>query len=395
MADTAFDFIDSAEALQACCERIKGADWVALDTEFIREKTFYPRLCLVQLAVPGYIACIDPLAIDELSPLFALLEDRSLTKVLHACSQDLEIFVQLTGAVPGPVFDTQVAAPLLGLPEQMGYGNFVREMLGVSLDKTQTRTDWSHRPLEQAQLAYAADDVRYLAEIYPNMRDTLDSQGRLGWLQAEFDALEQPDRYRHAPDQAWRRIRGLDRLRPKALSIAQLLANWRERLAQERNLPRNWVLKDDALLDIARMAPDSMARLEKIRSLPVKTRERYGRQILERVREGLQREPEPLPPSKRRDKPSAAEEALADLLQARLRMLADEYRINAASLASRKDLVALVQGEENIAILKGWRREMAGNELLALRDGQRVITVREGRLRVSPVRDASFFLQEG
>lgn len=378
--ESGFAYIDSPQALADFCNTLQHAGWIALDTEFIRERTFYPQLCLLQVAVPGNIACIDPLAIDDLSPLFDILYDRSIIKVLHACSQDLEIFAYLKGAVPGPVFDTQLAAPLLGFPEQMGYANFVREVLGVALDKAQTRTDWSHRPLAAAQLEYAADDVRYLAQIYPDIRQRLEDLGRLAWLKSEFEACERLDRYLHEPAGAWRRIKGLDKLRPRALAIVQQLAEWRETRAQQKDLPRSWVLKDDALLDIGRLAPDSIEKLSKIRNLPPKTGERYGEEIIAAVKSAAQRQPEPLPEARRLAKPTAAEEALADVLHAQLRLLADRYDINSASLASRKDLVALAQGEEDIALLRGWRLEMAGNELLATRNGERIVSVKNAQV---------------
>ena len=314
-----FAYIDSADALAALCHSLEGAPWLALDTEFIREKSYYPKLCLVQIAVPDQVACIDPLRVDDLAPLLDLIYRPSTVKVLHACSQDLEIFFHLRAEVPRPIFDTQLAAPLLGLPDQMGYGNFVREMLGLTLDKAHSRTDWSHRPLGNSQLSYAADDVRYLAEIYPIMRERLGELGRLDWLNSEFAEYENPGRYQNDPADAWQRLRGLDKLRPRALAIIQLLAEWREQTAQQKDLPRNWIVRDDALIDIARMAPDSTAKLAKIRNLQPKTLERYGQSLIRLVEEARQREPRPLPGWKRRSKPSAQEEALADLLHAQLR----------------------------------------------------------------------------
>jgi len=382
-SDTRYAFIDSADDLEAFCQSLQGESWLALDTEFIREKTYYPQLCLLQVGVPGNLACIDPIALKDLSPLLEVLYDRSIVKVLHSCSQDMEIFACMQGKVPGPVFDTQLAAPLLGLPEQTGYANFVHEMLGVTLDKSQTRTDWARRPLEAAQLAYAADDVRYLADIYPVFRDKLAGMGRLEWLDAEFAQCEEIGRYIREPGQVWQRIRGLEKLRPPALSILQTLAAWRETMAQEKNLPRNWVLKDDALMDIARLAPASRDKLGAIRTLPPKTCERYGATIIEKISQAAGRSPQPLSQSVRRSKPSPGEDALADVLQAQLRVLAAKHHINSASLASRKELVALAQGEENVPVLHGWRREMVGNELLALRDGQRTLTVTNGRVTIT------------
>lgn len=378
------EFIDTPAALEDLCNALKGSPWIALDTEFVREKTYYPKLCLVQIGVPGRYACIDPLAIGDLGPLFELLFDTGVTKVLHACSQDLEIFVHRTGRVPTPIFDTQLAAPLLGLAEQIGYGNFIRELLGVELDKAQARTDWSRRPLSPAQLAYAADDVRYLADAYPKVTEKLSSQGRLGWLDAEFAPYEDPERYQTDPAGAWKRLRGLERLRPKALSIVQQLARWREEQARDRDLPRNWIIKDEVILDLARLAPQSQDALAAVRGLPPKSLERHGETLLALVQAGAGRAPEPLSGDTRRARPTVTEEALADVLQAHLRLLADSHDINGAMIAGRKDLIALVRGDST-PLLRGWRRRIAGDALVALRDGQSRLVVRDRKVAIEAV----------
>jgi len=377
------EFIDTPEALADFCAALKGHEWLALDTEFIREKTYYPKLCLVQVGVAERCACIDPLALDSLEPLYDLLFDTSITKVLHACSQDQEIFANLTGKVPTPIFDTQMAAPLLGLAEQIGYGNFIHEVLDVSLEKAHARADWSRRPLTSEQLEYAADDVRYLAEAYPQVRDRLAKQGRLAWLDAEFAPYEQLERYQSDPPNAWKRIRGLEKLRPKAMSIIQQLAGWREQRAQEKDLPRNWIIKDEIMIDIARLAPQKVDALSAIRGMPPKTIERYGQKLIELVTVGAGQEPEPLQARGRRERPGVQEEALADILHAQLRLLAEQHAINSALIAGRKDLIALLRGEKT-RLLSGWRREIAGEELLALRDGQRLVSIRNSRVEITP-----------
>ena len=377
------EFIDTPDALAEFCASLKGCEWLALDTEFMREKTYYPKLCLVQVGVPERCACIDPLALDSLEPLYDLLFDTSITKVLHACSQDQEIFANLAGKVPTPIFDTQMAAPLLGLAEQIGYGNFIHEVLGVSLEKAHARADWSRRPLSSEQLEYAADDVRYLAEAYPQVRDRLAKQGRLAWLEAEFAPYEQLERYQSTPPNAWKRIRGLEKLRPKALSIIQQLAAWREQQAQDKDLPRNWIIKDEIMIDIARLAPQKIDALSAIRGMPPKTVERYGQKLIELVAAGAGREPQPLQARGRRERPGVQEEALADILHAQLRLLAQQHAINSALIAGRKDLIALIRGEKT-RLLSGWRREIAGEELLALRDGQRLVSIRENHVEIKP-----------
>jgi ribonuclease D len=205
----------------------------------------------------------------------------------------------------------------------------------------------------------------------------------LEWLRSEFEACERTERYLQDPATAWRRIRGVEKLRPKALAILQLLARWREQTAQQKDLPRNWVIRDEVLVDIARLAPRQLEALDRIRNLAAKTIDRYGQTLLDLVGDGLQREPDPLPARSRRSKASVGEEALADLLQAQLRLLADKFQINSAMLASRKDLLALAQGEQDLALLRGWRRELAGAELLAMRDGQRALSVEDGQLRIA------------
>jgi len=377
------EFIDTPEALAEFCASLKGCKWLALDTEFIREKTYYPKLCLVQVGVPERCACIDPLALDSLEPLYEVLFDTSITKVLHACSQDQEIFANLTGKVPTPIFDTQMAAPLLGLAEQIGYGNFIHKVLGVSLEKAHARADWSRRPLSSEQLEYAADDVRYLAEAYPQVRDRLAKQGRLAWLDAEFAPYEQVERYQSTPPNAWKRIRGLEKLRPKALSIIQQLAAWREQQAQDKDLPRNWIIKDEIMIDVARLAPQKIEALSAIRGMPPKTIERYGRKLIELVTVGAGQEPQPLQAHGRRERPGVQEEVLADILHAQLRLLAEQHAIHSALIAGRKDLIALIRGEKT-RLLSGWRREIAGEELLALRDGQRLVSIHNGDVEITP-----------
>lgn len=378
------EYIDTPAALESFCAALQGQEWIALDTEFIREKTYYPQLCLVQIGVPGRCGCIDPLALTDLAPLYELLYDTSITKVLHACAQDLEIFVQSQGRVPTPIFDTQLAAPLLGLPEQIGYGKFVKEILGIELDKSHARTDWSRRPLSARQLEYAADDVRYLAQAYPVVRERLAAQGRLEWLAAEFEPYEQIERYRTEPAEAWKRIRGLNKLRRRALSIVQHLAAWREEQAQTKNLPRNWVIKDEVIIDIGRIAPRHPEELAAIRGMPAKTVRHYGEVLLKLVGNAAEQEPQPVS-DRRRVAPTVQEEALADILHASLRLLADRHDINVATIGGHRDLLALIRGEST-GLLCGWRREIAGKELLALRDGQRRVSVRDRRVTIESSR---------
>ncbi|RMG27372.1 MAG: ribonuclease D [Gammaproteobacteria bacterium] len=376
----AVPFIDTPGALRGLCERLAGAPWLALDTEFIRERTYRPRLCLVQVATPETLACIDPLAV-ELEPLLEVLFEPQRTLVMHAARQDLEIFYQLRGRLPARVFDTQLAAPLLGLPEQIGYAGLVKALLGVELGKGHARTDWCARPLTAGQLAYAADDVRYLARLYPELRRRLEACGRLDWLEEEFAALRDPAGYETPEAEAWRRIKGIGRLKGRSLAIAQALAAWRERTAREADLPRRWVLDDEALLGIARLAPRTKAELRRVRGPREDRLAKYADAILAVVAKARDRAPEPLAEGRRPPPLEPAQEAAIDLLAGALRLLAERHRIHPNVLANRKALEQLVRGERDLPLLRGWRRELAGEHLLAVLEGREAVTIVDGRLQ--------------
>lgn len=376
------DFIDSVPRLRQFCTALRGADWLAVDTEFLREKTYYPKFCLLQIACGPHVACIDPLALDTLDPLEDLLFDPAVTKVLHASRQDLEIFYHLWNRLPGPVFDTQIAAPLIGLAEQISYAGFVAELLGVSLGKSHTRTDWSLRPLSEAQLRYAADDVIYLGAAYQALRGRLEALGRLTWLEDDFAALLNPALYETPPDQAWQRIGGSHQLRNRQLAVLQALAAWRETTAREQDIPRAWVVKDDAMLDLARLSPKTPEDLKRIRGLEERTLKRYGHLLCRTIREAQDLTPPPMELKARSARRTPEEEALLDLLTAVVRLRADQHTLNPAVLASRKDLEQLLDEPEESRLLKGWRKAMAGEELMAILQGECQITVVDGHLHV-------------
>jgi ribonuclease D len=375
-------YIDTPEKLHDLCWRLADAEWLALDTEFMRETTYYPRLCLLQVGTPEVTACVDPLALPDIEPLAKLIYDPAVTKVMHACSQDMEIFYHLRGTLPAPVFDTQLAAPLLGHPEQAGYGRLVEDVLGVRLAKTHTRTDWSHRPLSQAQLAYAADDVIYLGRLYVNLREELKRRGRLEWLAEDFAALSDSARYENPPELAWRRVKAAYKLRGSELAVVQALAAWRERTAQTENKPRGRLMKDDVLIDMARQKPGGRDQLGRIRGLHERSLKRYGDELLALIREFKQRTPEPLPAYVKAEDLSPEQEALADLLNAVVHLRAAEQALNPAQLAPHKALRRLVLGHEDTEVLRGWRRRLIGEELQAVLRGERSLSVVDGRLAV-------------
>jgi ribonuclease D len=378
-------YIDSADALQALCARIRRRPWIALDTEFIRESTYFPRLCLLQLASDDDTACIDPLALATLDPLVEILLDPAILKVFHACGQDMEIFYHACGRLPAPVFDTQLAAPLLGLASQPSYASLVQELLGTTLSKSHTRTDWCRRPLSAQQLAYALDDVRYLGPLYLKLRAALEERGRLAWLQEDFAALSDPERYRNPPEKAWRRIRATGKLTGRRLAVLKALAAWREERARREDRPRGWLLPDEALLDIARMSPADMEQLASLRSLKRQSVQDYGAEILALIRQTRAAPaPDAEPAAVRAGPLDARQEALADIMMALVRLRGAESAVNPALLASRDELARLILGQTDVELLHGWKRNLIGDDLLRLMQGGLRLRVENGTPRFEP-----------
>ncbi|MGB9429211.1 MAG: ribonuclease D [Gammaproteobacteria bacterium] len=379
MADD-YLWVETGEALGSVCARLQNSGWLALDTEFMRERTYYPQLCLVQLATPELVACVDVLAIKSLDPLFALLQNPALTKVLHSARQDLETFFHLGGRIPAPIFDTQLAASFAGFPDQAGYANVVQGLLGVNLEKGHTRADWSRRPLPEAVLQYAADDVRYLREIYPLLKHKLEVQGRIKWLETETARLTDPATYRPDPDTAWQRLRGLHRLKGRQFAAAKALAAWRERQAMSNNLPRQWVLKDDVLTDLARQLPRDPEALHSIRGMQESAVRKYGEELLALINtvEGGEK------PAAAPERLTSHDDALVDALMAVLRIQGAEAGVSPAQLATRGELEQLVRGQRDLEILCGWRLETAGRALLEMLEGKTMLTVNGGALEIHP-----------
>ena len=364
------------DQLEDLCQRIKNRPWLALDTEFMREKSYYPKLCLLQLCDGKLAATLDPLAIDDLNPLLDILDDKRLLKIFHAGRQDLEIFHHIWNRLPVPIFDTQQAATLLGYGDLLGYANLVQKLLNKALNKEYTRTDWSNRPLDNEQLRYALDDVIYLAQIYQILHQQLRDQARENWLHDDFSDLANPDSYKIDFTLAWQRVKGQHRLKGVELAVLQILAAWREREAQISDRPRRWILKDQLLLDIARRRPRDRRQLEKIKGVDLRIIKRWGNQILKLVGEGLAL-PREAWPKQRMPSPllSLKQEAMADLLMCALRLIADEQKVSITALSSRGELERLVSGERNLAILHGWRRVVAGELLLEVMEGRSSIEI--------------------
>ena len=368
------EYIDKPEQLTDLCNRIKQEPWIALDTEFLREKTYYPVFCLLQIATPEWVVCVDPIALSDLSELFEVINNPDIIKVLHSCRQDMEIFYQETGKVTAPVFDTQIAAPLLGFQENPGYAMLVSSFLNVNLSKTHTRADWTIRPLSEAQIQYAADDVIYLCKIYQTICQKLEALGRLDWLEKDFELLKNSELYQVSPVNAWKKIKGRNRLTGKQLSIVQALCEWREQTAQSENRPKNWLIRDDLLLELAKFQPETENDLSKIRSMNERTVRRYGKVICRLISEAKQRPPIPVD-NKKAAKKRPKQEAVLDVLTAVVRMRADENSLNPMILASRKDLEKLLSDEQESSLLLGWRYSMVGKELQGLLKGQYALTL--------------------
>lgn len=375
-------YIDTVDALEALCLSLQQRPYIAIDTEFLRERTYRPELCLVQIKHEELLACIDTLIIKDLSALVALLLDTRVVKVFHAASQDLEIFHILCKSVPTPIFDTQLAAPLLGYNEQIGYGNLVNEHLNIELAKSHTRADWTRRPLPKTQIDYALDDVIYLESLYLDMRRQLEALGRLDWLTPEFKEWENPDKYDQPADDRWKKIRNIQRYKGPALSIIQQLAKWREIKARELNMPRNWLLKDEVLLNIAQQQPDSDKELGHIRGLERKTRQRFGDEFLQLIKTARTSEPVPLPAFVKKQKLSAAKQARLQLLNAWVYQRAHELNIAPGLLMPPKILERMVAGEGRSAI-KGWRDPLLGDQLSALLNGKATLSVAASGLQLS------------
>lgn len=371
---TNHQYINTTEALRTLCTALRSRPYVAIDTEFLRERTYRPELCLVQVKHEDLLACIDTIAIDDLSALSALLLDESVVKVFHAASQDLEIFYLLTKKVPSPLFDTQLAAPLLGYNEQIGYGNLVYEHLAVELAKTHTRADWTRRPLPEKQIQYALDDVIYLEALYIDMHLKLSQQNRLSWLEPEFAELTKVEKYDQPAGDRWKKVRNIQRYKGPALSVIQHLTKWREIKARETNQPRNWLLKDDIIVTLAQQLPDSLAELKHVRSLDRKMQEKYGQELINLIALAKEQSPEPVPAIKRKQKLTNTNMARVQLLNAWVYQRAAQLGIAPSLLAPQKLLEKMVTGEGRDA-LKGWRDHLLGDDLELLLAGKAHLAV--------------------
>src|SRR5215831_10359553 len=369
------DVITTTGDLVAVCSRMAKQPFVTVDTEFLRETTYYPLLCVAQMASPEEAAVIDTLATGlDLAPFFDLMANESVVKVFHAARQDIEIVWNMAKTIPHPIVDTQVAAMVLGYGDSISYDQLVQRITGDTLDKSHRFTDWTRRPLSDAQIAYA------LRDVYLKLATDLEKRGRGNWVEAEMEVLTSPETYRADPERAWERLKSRVR-KPKELAVLMEVAAWREREAQTRDVPRGRVIKDDVIGDIALQAPTSIERLSHLRSLPKGfERSRWGEQIIEAVKRGLGRDPKTLP---RLDRFRAAANGTAtvELLKVLLRMTAERHGVAAKVIATVDDLDRIAADDDaDVPALKGWRRDLFGEKALALKQGRLALAVDNGKV---------------
>lgn len=366
------ELITSTPVLAAFCERAAKHDFVTVDTEFLRETTYWPKLCLLQAATVDEAVLIDPLA-DGLSlkPFFALLENDEVTKVFHAARQDIEIFVKLTGSVPKNIFDTQIAASVCGYGDSVSYDNLVRSIVNVELDKSSRFTDWSARPLSEKQRVYALADVTHLRDIYRVLQERVKETRRGDWVDDELAVLRSIDTYVVQPEQAWERLK-TKLHRPRDIAALQRLAAWRERRAQDTDQPRSRILKDDALIELAMQRPAAPEGFDKLRAV----QRGFGRsgaaaEIINLIREVEALPKSALPPAPDRYRGPSPKGAVGDLVRVLLKAVAEEHGVAARILATSDDIDALVLDDEaDVPALKGWRRKLFGEKALAIKHGR-------------------------
>jgi ribonuclease D len=381
--------ITETDALAGFCQRQRGAEFVAVDTEFMRERTYWPILCVVQVAGPQEAAAIDALGPEiDLLPLLALMADPAVLKVFHAARQDLEIFVQLSGAVPHPVFDTQIASMVCGFGDAVSYETLVRKLAGAHLDKASRYTDWAQRPLTERQIQYALADVVHLRTVYERLQQILTKNGHAEWFVEEMAALVDPAIYRNDPDEAWRRFRIRGRADRRFLGVLKALAAWRERAAQQRDLPRGRIMKDEAVLEIAAHAPKTIEGLARTRSLGKGVAEgKLGQEILDAVARGLT-DPNPPPAIAAKAEPPPGIGPLIELLRVLLKQRCEDFQVAQKLIASADDLEAIA-ADDNAAVpaLAGWRRQVFGEDALALKHGRLALTAGKGGIDLVPLPD--------
>lgn len=374
--------IQNQSELDAYCQGLEGQPFITLDTEFLREKTYYPKLCLIQLSGPdGNAVAIDPLMNLNLTSFFRLLENPDILKILHAARQDLEIFYRLMGKVPAPLFDTQIAAMVCGYGDSVGYENLVRNITGAQLDKSVQFTDWSRRPLSQRQIDYALGDVTHLIQVYKHLAIKLEESGRTEWLMQEEEIMANPATYENPPHEAYKRIK-LRTPKPKMLAVLRELCAWREEVAQSRDLPRGWVMRDDTLADMAAQVPGTLEQLSKIRNVPQDlAKNNIGNTLLGLIQKGLSTPKQDMPAIEKKAALSPTASACADILKMLLKVQCAQSGVATKLVADQEDIEAIAMDDNaDVPALKGWRLELFGRDALALKKGELAIGLNNGAI---------------
>ena len=376
--------ITETSKLIDACERFSRDSFLAIDTEFMRERTYYPQLCLIQIAGKDEAVTVDALATEiNLDPILDLMANHKIMKVFHACRQDMEIFFNLNRRIPFPVFDTQIGAMVCGYGESVGYDKLVRQITGVQIDKSSRFTDWSHRPLSKQQLNYALSDVTHLRTVYESLLNQLEKNGRINWLNEEFQNVLNPKTYDIPLDQIWKRLK-IKNGRPKFLILVRELCGFREKEAQNRNIPRNRVIRDDVLLDIAARSPSSSVDLAKVRSLSTQFAEgRLGKSILRVVAEASNIPESDAPQLEKLNKTKPQKPALIELLKVLLKHKSEDNNVAQKLIASTADLEAIAENDNaNVLALNGWRKDVFGDDALLLKSGKIALSAAGDRIRV-------------
>lgn len=378
-----FVYIDTDQQLLEYCKQSETSSYCSIDTEFVREKTYFPILALIQVATEQGMACIDPLKINDFGPLLSLFQNENMLKILHSPSQDMDLFHHYFNTLPKPVFDTQLAAAVLGYANQIGYADLVNRIRKVQLEKKYTRTDWSKRPLSEGELDYAMDDVRYLLPVYQHLSNELEELDRHDWIKADFEKMADLDTYKIDFENLWKRLKGVQKLKGEALNNADQLCRWRERLAIDKNRPRRWMMKDEDIVDIARFKPASHKEILEIGALSADYVGKNGDAILKVLEKAAAIDSADYPRHPQFTRLNNQQQAVSECLMALSKQITDENRIALASVTGKKEIDRFIISREDNKLMSGWRYELLGRHLENFLSGEMTIRFSSGHLELS------------
>lgn len=381
--------IDTDQQFIAFLERCKKSPYIAIDTEFLREKTYYPKLCLLQMGIENEIAIVDPFKIRNLTALADVLVDPSIVKIFHACSQDVEILYHETGVVPSPIFDTQIAAAVLGKTQQASYSSLVSQYCDVNLPKKDSFTDWSQRPLSDSQIHYAADDVKYLPQIYYEMLAQLKKKNRLSWLEETFADLSKKEKYEIDPRVRYKKLKRVNQLNARQQAAAREFAAWRELQAQRLNIPRKWVVSDEQIVEACRREARTLDELYMVRGMKESLKTSDARKVLAALIAGLDCPQSELPDVRPKSKNESNVDVILDVMNALVRMRAREHEIAPQTLAPQAELLKLARGHyDDSELMQGWRYTLVGKDLRTLLEGGFALQIHDGNLEIIDLHEA-------